>query len=660
MGDNFLEQLEKKNTHFSWGRVWVIIFALILIAIFLFVGIVVDAKNYSDKAVPGLHISGVSVGGMNRAELEEFLQSMNNKMLDDGLNFYFQSGGEKKKIFLSPVIVNEGTAIEMMYIDIKKEAGRLINYGKKEGFFENAVSVEKSRFIKPSVKLENVVLDYDKMVTALEERISEYEKAPADANVVISSVSPLNYEITKSSPGVVFQYGDAVKEAQSLWSKLQVSDIEINQRNSDAIIKEENVRSIISRLPVVFSAGNITLSYKDPQTKRNSEWYVGVDKISDWLSVQKKSEQEYVFGLDKKKVMNYLKTEVAPKVEVEARDAKFSMDENNKVKEFQGSRPGIKLDLESTYALLNDAVIERTKHDEGVAKDVSLSIIKTEPNVTTADANDLGIKEVLGIGVSYYTGSPANRIKNIKNALKKLNGILIKPDEEFSALKYTQPFTLEGGYLPELVIKGDEVKPEIGGGLCQIGTTLFRMAMNSGMPITQRRNHSLVVSYYNDLANGLPGTDATIYDPAPDFRFKNDTGNYILIQTDIDEKTGKLEFTLWGTSDGRKGWYDPPVLEKWIGHGETRYIETEKLAPGQKTCQHAYRGAKASFKYTRELSDGEKQEEVFESYYRPLPEICLIGVEKKQSCFDENGAEILNCNINPTPEAGAEAPIIAE
>ena len=68
--------------------------------------------------------------------------------------------------------------------------------------------------------------------------------------------------------------------------------------------------------------------------------------------------------------------------------------------------------------------------------------------------------------------------------------------------------------------------------MCQIGTTLFRMSMNSGMPIVQRVNHSLVVSYYADPVNGNPGTDATVYVPYVDFKFNNDTGNYLLLQTE--------------------------------------------------------------------------------------------------------------------------------
>jgi len=72
--------------------------------------------------------------------------------------------------------------------------------------------------------------------------------------------------------------------------------------------------------------------------------------------------------------------------------------------------------------------------------------------------------------------------------------------------------------------------------MCQIGTTLFRMAMNSGMDITARSNHSLVVSYYADPVNHNPGTDAALYEPILDLKFKNDTGHYLLLQTSIDYK----------------------------------------------------------------------------------------------------------------------------
>jgi len=162
-----------------------------------------------------------------------------------------------------------------------------------------------------------------------------------------------------------------------------------------------------------------------------------------------------------------------------------------------------------------------------------------------------------------------------------------------------------------------------------------------------------VVSYYNDLINGNPGTDATVYDPAPDFKFLNDTGNYVLIQTEMDTYNGKLYFTLWGTNDGRKGYYSTPVIQRWLPYGEKKDIETTDLEPGEKECQHAFFGADAIFTYTREFVNKEKEETVYESHYRPLPEICLIGVEKK-AC--EEGDE--ECASIVEEEVSEENPIV--
>ncbi|MFZ2979231.1 MAG: hypothetical protein WA057_06200, partial [Candidatus Magasanikiibacteriota bacterium] len=77
----------------------------------------------------------------------------------------------------------------------------------------------------------------------------------------------------------------------------------------------------------------------------------------------------------------------------------------------------------------------------------------------------------------------------------------------------------------------------------------------------------------------------------------------------------------------RTGSYTHPVVSKWIPYGETKNIETTKLEPGKKDCQNAFKGADASFTYTRILANGEKQDKLFESHYRPLQKICLVGVE---------------------------------
>ncbi len=282
--------------------------------------------------------------------------------------------------------------------------------------------------------------------------------------------------------------------------------------------------------------------------------------------------------------------------------------------------------------------MKRNFGTESSTLQIAASVV--EPSVLTKDSNNLGIEEVLGVGYSNFSGSPSNRIKNIRFASAgKLDGLLIKPGEVFSLLAALEPFTIEGGYLPELVIKGDEIIPEVGGGLCQIGSTMFRAAMNSAMPIVDRRNHSLVVSYYNDPRNGLPGTDATIYEGAPDLKFRNDTENYMMITTDMDVTTGDLRFTLWGKNDGRSGSYTAPVVSSWIPAGETVYKKTTDLEVGEEKCQGAHPGAVASFVYNRTLPSGEIVARTFESKYRALPEICLVGATEEEIAEEKAAQE---------------------
>jgi len=117
---------------------------------------------------------------------------------------------------------------------------------------------------------------------------------------------------------------------------------------------------------------------------------------------------------------------------------------------------------------------------------------------------------------------------------------MIKPDEDFSFNKALGAVDASTGYLPELVILADKTVPEFGGGLCQVSSTAYRAALNSGLPILERHAHAYPVSYYKPY-----GVDATIYLPSPDMRFTNDTGKYIYVQTKIIGT--KLYFDFFGT-----------------------------------------------------------------------------------------------------------------
>ena len=157
-----------------------------------------------------------------------------------------------------------------------------------------------------------------------------------------------------------------------------------------------------------------------------------------------------------------------------------------------------------------------------------------------------------------------------------------------------------------------------------MGTTLFRVALDAGVKITERRNHSYRVGYYEPA-----GTDATIYGPWPDLRFLNDTEHYVLIQTRIEGD--KAIFELWGTSDGREVKMTDPVIYNLVPPGEPKMIETTELEPGvKKRIDHAHYGAGAYFKRTivwPEGSEHEPVDETFNSHYIPWKEVWLVGVD---------------------------------
>ncbi len=631
----------KIKTPFLWRRVWFVV--LVVVLVLLALGGVTFAYGYSykDRVLPGVKVGTLPIGGMEKAELRGFLESMNDKLVNEGLRFDYEINEKQDTLVMYPVVVNEDDSLELVMIDIDGELDYLLGYGRVDSFVFQGLGVLRSRLQTDSVSLQTVVVDEERLLSTLKSSLAEYEILPKDSSIDLQSIAPLKYDITSSSPGIVFDYSEVVSNVLGSWSVLEPVEVEIGRYHRDPGVVEENVESILERLPSVFDDGGLQLTYKDPHTRFSYDWWISQEQIKIWLEVQKTEDGEFGFGLRLDEVGAYLEVKVASVVNVQARNAKFKIGQNDKVIEFQGSRPGIGLEVEATTIAINEAILGRTWHDEGITKSVQLVVEKVEPSVKTGDVNDLGIEEILGIGISDYSRSPSNRIKNIQNAVNKLNGVLIKPGEEFSTLEYTRPFTLEGGYLPELVIKGDEVKPEIGGGLCQIGTTLFRMAMNSAMEITSRRNHSLVVFHYDDPVNGNPGTDATVYDPAPDFRFKNDTDHYILIQTYMNKAKEELAFTIWGNSDGREGSYSRPVVHRWIPYEEEKIMETTKLEPGEEKCQNAFTGADASFVYTRKFVDGTKEEIVYESHYRPLPRICLVGVEEET----EEGEESDDCGL---------------
>ncbi len=455
----------------------------------------------------------------------------------------------------------------------------------------------------------------------------------------VNDAGQMRFLLVGSHAGMTYDYNGAVNALETQLARGTIAPVTLALRESLPGATDARVAALIPEAEQLVNRE--ALSVRDPE---GGSWDVTSAQLASWITVET-ADGGARLALSQEKMKDFF-DEIAKKIEEPAVEARFRVD-NGRVSEFMPSQDGVTVDRIATAANIWDAL---AKH----ATDAALVRTVQKPKISTEDANGLGIREKLGTGMSNYAGSPGNRFKNIRNAVRKLNGILIPPGETFSLLNALQPFTLAGGWLPELVIKGDKIVPEIGGGACQIGTTTFRAAMNSGLPIVERQNHSLVVRYYNDPSNNNPGTDATIYDPSPDFKFLNDTGHAILFEAVDDPDNKKLYFTFWGTSDGRKGSYSPPKVIRWIAAPPEKITETTDLAPGVKTCQDAHPGAEASFTYTVVLPDGTTKDQVFTSRYRALAKTCLLGVAP--GTLPADGTAPAAPPLDPAAAADAAAP----
>lgn len=312
-------------------------------------------------------------------------------------------------------------------------------------------------------------------------------------------------------------------------------------------------------------------------------------------------------------------------VEEKPIDAAFKF-ENGKVTTFQPSSEGKTVNWEEL-----DKRIVSTGENIVTTKPVTIKIaipIKIlKPAITTESVNTFGIKELLAEGKSFFAHSIPSRVFNITLASSRINGVLVPPGQTFSFDKVLGDISAFTGYKQAYIIKDGKTILGDGGGVCQVSTTLFRGILNAGLPIVERNQHSYRVGYYEQ--DSLPGFDATIYVPSVDLKFKNDTQNYILIQSSVDPVEQKLEFFLYGTRDGREVFISRPIISDQTPAPPPLFQDDPTLPRGQiKQIDFESPGAKVIF--TRTVTKDGKTIifDKFTSNYQPWQAVYLRGTKE--------------------------------
>ena len=211
----------------------------------------------------------------------------------------------------------------------------------------------------------------------------------------------------------------------------------------------------------------------------------------------------------------------------------------DRVTEFVRAETGIRVNRNQLTDRLIQAVFSAREQVEVPVETITPVAPKGEMT-----AESLGIKQLLGKGISTYSGSIASRKHNVGLTAERIDGVLVGPGETFSFNQTVGEINKENGFLEAYVIKDGRTELGDGGGVCQVSTTLFRAVLAAGLAVAERRAHSYRVGYYEQ--NSPPGFDATVYSPTTDFKFKNDTTSYLLIQAKADNNASTLVVELWG------------------------------------------------------------------------------------------------------------------
>ena len=335
--------------------------------------------------------------------------------------------------------------------------------------------------------------------------------------------------------------------------------------------------------------------------------------------VQDGNGGRYQIGVDPQTMAEFLGP-LAAGLERSPENARFIFnDDTRQLDLLQEAVIGRGLDIPGTIEAVNNGLASGSHA-------IGLAFQTQQPAVpSAATAADLGITELVVSARTNFAGSSNERIQNVRLASGAFHGLLVAPGETLSMADVLGDISLDAGYAEALIIIGNRTVKGVGGGVCQVSTTLFRAAFFGGYQIDERYPHAYRVGYYEQGPNSPgPGLDATVFAPLVDFKFTNDTGTWLLMETYLYGTT--LEWKFYSAKDGRVVSWETSGARNVVEAPEPLYKENDDLSKG-KIKQVDWEADGADVTVTRSvLRDGQVlHNDVIRTHYLPWRAIYEYG-----------------------------------
>jgi vancomycin resistance protein YoaR len=529
---------------------------------------------FAGRVLPGVTSMGIDLTGKDHAAIEGVLSSSltypgtGTVVLHDGKRLWTTTPSQV------------GVAI-----DVSGMADRALAVGRQGSVIER-VGEQIDAWVEGSTIPAGVVFDQRQAAAYLRNLAAQIDQPQIEATI---GVQGTDVSVRSGQIGRNLDVAATIEVLTPSISRLYDADLPLVIRESAPQVLDASQQAAIAR-DMLAQPLTLTADGAGP-------WSFDASTLAGMLRFNRVTDgtgSRYEVGLDTQSLAAFLEP-LTPTLARDPENARFIFnDDTRQLDLLKEAVIGRALDVPATIQAVNTG-LTAGQHQ------IALVFQTTDPAIRSdAKAADLGITELVVDAKTYTNGSSPERIQNIKTASSAFQGMLFAPGETISMTKLLGDISLDKGYAEALIIYGDRTIKGVGGGVCQVSTTLFRAAFYAGYRLDERHPHAYRVSYYEQGPNSPgPGLDATVFVPLVDFKFTNDTPYWLLMETYVYGNT--LEWKFYSTKDGRSVAWNTTGATNVVDAPEPLYRENPDLPKG-KIKQVDYQADGADILVTRTVS----------------------------------------------------------